>query len=81
MKKENILLWVLPFVMVFVGIFAGMYFGIYRSAIAIQALELEKALIAPSPIITYSQYDEAKKQLILEVKTQVECLYDCYQKL
>ena len=68
MRKENILLWVLPFVMVFVGIFTGMYFGIYRSAIAVEAIKLEKSLIAPSPVITYSQYSETKKQLMLDIK-------------
>lgn len=67
MKKENILLWVLPIVMVFVGLFAGFYFGVYRTGLAVTACELSKATIAPSPVITHSLYDEKNHQLKLTI--------------
>ena len=68
MKKEALLLWTLPFVMVFVGLFAGFYFGIYRTSVALTACELSKTIIAPSPVVTKSLYNEKTHQLQLTVK-------------
>ena len=68
MRKEAIVLWTLPFVMTFVGLFAGFYFGVYRTSVATVACELSKSLIAPSPIVTNSRYDEKNKELELTVK-------------
>ena len=67
MKKETLLLVLAPFVMVFVGLFAGFYFGIYKTSVAVTGCEIEKALIAPSPIVTYSSYNEKKHELSLTV--------------
>jgi len=67
MKKEWLLLIVLPIVMVFIGLFAGFYFGIYKTAVAVAGCEVEKALIAPSPVVTSSVYDENKKELQVTV--------------
>jgi len=67
MKKEGLLLIVLPIVMVFIGLFAGFYFGIYKTAVAVAGCEVEKSLIAPSPIVTSSVYDEEKHELELTV--------------
>jgi len=67
MKKETLLLVLFPLVMVFVGLFAGFYFGIYKTSVAVVGCELEKAVIAPSPIVTSSSYNEKKHELSLTV--------------
>jgi len=67
MKKEGLLLIVLPIVMVFIGLFAGFYFGVYKTAVAVAGCQMEKALIAPSPVISQSLYDEKKHQLKLTI--------------
>lgn len=67
MKKETLLLVLAPFVMVFVGLFAGFYFGIYKTSVAVAGCEVEKAFIAPSPIVTDSSYNEKKHELSLTV--------------
>jgi len=54
MKKEGLLLIVLPIVMVFIGLFAGFYFGVYKTAVAVAGCQIEKTLIAPSPVISQS---------------------------
>ena len=67
MKKETLLLVLTPFIMVFVGLFTGFYFGIYKTSVAISGCEIQKSLIAPSPIVTNSSYNEQKHELSLTV--------------
>jgi hypothetical protein len=67
MKREGLLLIVLPIIMVVIGLFAGFYFGIYKTSVAVAGCEIQKALIAPSPVIEKSVYDEKNHTLKLTV--------------
>ncbi len=68
MKRENFVLFVLPFVILALGLFVGFYFGVYRTSLAVTACEIEKSLIPASPVITHSMYNPKTKELILDVE-------------
>lgn len=68
MRKEGILLFVIPLVMLFLGLFSGFYFGIYRTSLAVTACEISKALIPASPVVTSSVYNPKTNQLALTIQ-------------
>jgi len=68
MKKESLLLFVVPVVLLFLGLFSGFYFGVYRTSLAVTACEIEKALTPASLLVTDSYYNDQTKQLYLELE-------------
>ena len=68
MRKEWVLLFVIPLVMLFLGLFSGYYFGIYRTSLAVTACEISKALIPASPVVTSSVYNPKTNKLALTIQ-------------
>ncbi len=68
MKKENVLLIIVPLVLLLLWLFSGFYFGVYRASLAVASCEIEKSLIPASPIVTSSYYDIKNKELVLQIE-------------
>lgn len=68
MKKEGLLLFVIPLILLFLGLFSGFYFGVYRTSLAVTACEISKALIPASPVVTSSVYNPRTNQLSLTIQ-------------
>ena len=68
MKKEWLLLVIAPILLAFIWILTGFYFWVYKTSLAVSWCELQKDLIAPSPIITDSSYNNKTKELQLTIQ-------------
>jgi hypothetical protein len=68
MRRENIILFIVPVVLLLLGIFSGYYFGVYKTSLAVTACEIEKALIPSSLIVDSSSYNPKTHQLTLSLE-------------